>query len=338
MDCFFAACEEKYSPDIKGKPVIIGALPTDKRGVVATANYEARKYGIHSAMPITKAHHLCPSAIFIRPSIGRYKEESKNVFSILKRYSKIISQVSIDEAYFDISYAPNPHFVAKSIQAHILKETGLTCSIGIAQSKYVAKIASDFKKPFAITYVKSPKEFLHPLKVGKISGVGKVTRKKLNTLGIYTVGDLAAYDTQVLQDKFGPWMIHFQKIARGLDKTAISLNRSSRKSFSKERTFQEDKTFEECKYVIPTIAAKLFQETGNISYKTVSIKVRYANFITFTRDFSLNHPHNDAKTIERVALNLFNKTNKQSKVRLIGVKLSNLKTTQLIQKTIPSFY
>lgn len=335
MDCFFAACEEKYNPELKGEAVVVGALPTDKRGVVATANYKAREFGIHSAMPISKAYRLCPNAKFVKPTFGIYKKESEAVMNIIRRYSPIVRQVSVDEAYFDLShYEDNFENVAKRIQSEILTLTKLTCSIGLCESKYVAKIASDFRKPFGITQVKNICEFLEDLPVQKMSGIGRVARARLNTCGVKTIGDLARYDTCTLLEHFGKWGLHFQRIARGLDSTGVNVNRGIAKSVSRERTFQEDRDIDECNEVISKLCKVLKNDLKKLNYKTVSIKIRYSNFSTITRDRSLGHHHNDEGTIKKIAMSLIDKVSRDKKVRLLGIKLSNLCLKNNIQRTL----
>ena len=340
MDCFFAACEEKYDPTLKGKPVMIGALPSDVRGVLATANYEARAYGVHSAMPVRIAYRKCPKGIFIRPTFRRYKEESEKVMSVLHKYSSILVQVSVDEAYLDISYEcmkKDPEEVAHEIRNQVLKETSLSCSIGVAESKYVAKIASDYKKPGGVTIVHNMESFLAPLNTKKMPGIGKVSQKKLEDRGVITLGDLAACETFFLLEHFGKWAIHFQRIAQGEDTTAIQMRKGIQKSTSRERTFQTDQEVSYCKKIIPSLAQTLCVDLDGNCYKTVSIKVRFSDFSTYTRDLSLHIPRNDSSTIERTALHLLEKMKIQEEIRLFGIKLGNLSKEKYIQKIIPDY-
>jgi len=340
MDCFFAACEEKYDPTLKGKPVMIGALPSDIRGVLATANYEARKFGVHSAMPVSIAYRKCPTGVFLRPTFRRYKEESEKVMSVLREHSSLLVQVSVDEAYLDISYecmTDSPRDVAHEIRKKVLEATGLSCSIGVAESKYVAKIASDFKKPGGVTVVDNMQSFLAPLSTRKMPGIGKVSHRNLQERGINTLGDLAQCDTFFLIEHLGKWAAHFQRIALGNDFTGIEIRRGIQKSTSRERTFQTDRQVEECEKLIPSLASTLIDDLNGKCFRTVSIKVRFSDFSTFTRDLSLHIPRNDAPTIERTALHLLEKMKIEEEIRLFGIRLSTLSKETYIQKIIPDY-
>jgi DNA polymerase IV (archaeal DinB-like DNA polymerase) len=325
MDCFFAACEEKYNLSLKGKPLIIGGL--GKRGVVSTANYEARKYGVHSAQPMSKAKLLCPNGIYLESNYTLYQQESQAVMNVLKIFAKRFEQVSVDEAYLDITdFAKECNSLQEAgnkIQKQVFDETKLTCSVGISHSKRVSKIASDFKKPSGITVVENPKDFLKNLPVKKISGIGKKTNQRLNELGIFKIEDLAKANTFFLLDNFGKWIIEYQDLAKGNDFSYIKDKESFSKSVSRETTFPEDISYEECFNHIEYLIHQIYQDLGNYEFKTVSIKVRDKNFTTITRDYSFSFTNKDLNQIKKAALCLL-KLIKFKEIRLLGIKLSNL--------------
>lgn len=341
MDCFFAAVEEKHMPELKGKPLVIGSLP-GQRGVVATANYTARKFGIKSAMPTWKAEQLCKDAIFKKGNHKLYKEESNNIMEILKKFATDFEQVSIDEAYLNITdFAIKQKSLteaARLIKKEVLKYTKLTCSIGISDSRYVSKIASDIKKPAGTTIVSNNKEFLKPLKINKIPGIGKVAYKKMIDLNINTIGDLAKANKFKLLDNFGKHIIKFQNLAKGEDKTGVSSNiYSKHKSISKETTFLEDINLYECNNHVETIANKVHQELQKYGYKTVSIKIKYSDFQTITRDYSLKTTSKTKEEIIKKARILLNQIPNNKQIRLFGIKLSNLIDNFQSQTTITAF-
>ncbi|MCB9359348.1 DNA polymerase IV [Candidatus Woesearchaeota archaeon] len=326
MDCFFAACEEKMDPSLKGKPVAIGALPSYKRGVLSTANYEARKYGLRSAMPISQAVKLCPDAVYLPVNFALYRNESAKVMHILKQFATAFEQMSIDEAYMDITAFvrrfPNLEEAGRYMQDSVKEATGLNCSIGISNSRYVSKIASDFKKPFGITVVEDAKNFLAELPIGKISGVGKKTAARLNEIGIFKIKELADCDRFKLIDNFGNWVIGFQEIARGNDETGVFEDYGPRKSISREMTFQDDIGIDECYDWLEKVVERLDLE--DYSFKTVSLKLRFSNFETITRDMSLKIAVNSRSVALDKVRKILAGINSEDKVRLIGVRLSNL--------------
>jgi nucleotidyltransferase/DNA polymerase involved in DNA repair len=327
MDCFFAAVEEKYNPSLRNKPLVIGSLPTQKRGVVCTANYIARKYGCHSAQPTSMAYKCCPHATFMNPNMPLYKEESEMIMQILQTITSNMVQVSVDEAYLDITELcanAAPRAIAKYIKNEVYNMTGLTCSVGIARSKYVAKIASDFQKPAGITIVDNMKEFLAPLKIGKIPGIGKVSQKRFHTAGIYTIGDLARVDTQNIPS--GIWSLKHQQIARGLDTTPLSFETREAKSVSNERTFEEDVSMHICEETLAGLASKLTDRLSNNWFKTVSIKIRYGDFTTITRDHSFKVAVKGIANIEKAVAQLLSAVPNRP-IRLCGVKVSNFSTS-----------
>ncbi len=338
MDCFFAACEIKQKPELKDKPIVIGALA--KRGVVSTANYVARKYGIKSAMPVSKAYALCPKAIFIKPNMQLYQKESNDVMQILKMFCTNFEQVSVDEAYLDITDFAEECFnleeAGNKIKQMVFEETKLTCSIGISTSRYVSKIASDFNKPNGVTVVENNKEFLQDLPISKISGIGKVTASNLENIGIKTIADFANAEYFKLNDIFGDWIINIQKIARGEDKTGVYNNYEQQKSISRETTFEEDITLKECFNEIDDMAEEIFEDMCNYSFKKVSIKIRYSDFRTITREISLKVPQKDKETICIKGKELLNNIT-PGKIRLFGIKINDLKYEEEKQTDLETF-
>ena len=246
MDCFYAAVEIHDHPGLAGKPVVVGADPKGGigRGVVSTCSYEARAYGIRSAMPISQAYRLCPDAVFIRPDIARYVQVSEEIMEILRSFGFRCQQVSIDEAFLEISPAGSffaAQKLAEQMKREIRTDLGITCSLGLAPTKIVAKIASDFHKPDGLTVVE-PAEiaaFLAPLPVRRIPGIGSKTEMELHALGIQTIGDLAAYDIQVLIARFGRSAVLLHEAAMGIDGSEVREHHGI-KSISKEMTFEHD--------------------------------------------------------------------------------------------------
>jgi DNA polymerase IV (archaeal DinB-like DNA polymerase) len=341
MDCFFAAVEERNNLKLKGKPVIIGASPRQKRGVVSTANYVARKYGIHSAMPISQAYKLCPHGIFIQSDYHKYKSTSQKIMQILSLFATRMEPLGIDEAFIDItSFAKETGDLKKAalkIKDTIYCSTGLTCSVGLASSRYVAKIASDYDKPNGITIVHDQKSFLEQMSVNKICGIGKATKEVLNKIGISTIGDLAKHDRFSLLDKFGEHIIHYQEIARGNDKTSLSEEEYQIKSVSKEITFQEDIFLDDCYEYIDQIMKYIMEGLGKLSYKTVSIKVRFSDFSTITRSISLDFLKFDEMSVISAASSLLSQVNDTRKIRLFGIKVSNLVLEKERQQYLDEF-
>jgi DNA polymerase IV len=345
MDCFFCACEEKHNPNLKGKPVIVGGKSS--RSVVSSGNYIARKYKIKAGMPISKAKQLCPDAIFISGNHNLYKKESAQVMEILAEYSDQFKQASIDEAYLEITeiseqFGSLEHY-AEFIQKEVEKRTQLTCSIGIAESKIVAKIASDFKKPNGYTIVKDQQTFLENLPIGKIPGIGKVSRKKYYENKIYKIGDLRHKDKFFIMDNFGKYGLKYYYLAKGnaLNSKHFFVE-TEPKSFSRERTFETDLADrDELLAILKKICYQVHSDLQGY-YKTVSIKVRFADFSTITRDKTIHVSTNSLNIILDTATDLFLKIYDQfnipeRKVRLLGVKVSSITIGKEIQKKIPDY-
>ena len=346
MDSFFASVEKRERPGLRKKPVIIGADPREGkgRGVVSTCCYVARKYGVHSAMPISKAYRLCPKAVFLPPDMEKYKEVSHNIMAILARFADTFQPVSIDEAYLDVTTRMkdygNPRQLAYEIKREVFKAERLTCSIGIASSKSVAKIASDMEKPNGITEVISGREaeFLAPLPVGKISGIGRKTRHLFEEKGITTVGELAQASEEFLEEEIGDFSVCFKYIAMGQDDRPVQPYEGM-ESISRERTFLEDVGDEE---LIMSRLRKLSGLVHNyaikhrVRYRTIGIKVRFADYTTFTRARSLPIAVDTlAPVLNNVEL-LWKKefSPLPQKIRLLGVRLSGLESGDLVQTTL----
>jgi len=336
LDAFFSSCEERERPEIKGKPVIVGADPKGGRGrgVVATCNYLAREYGVRSAMPIALAYRLCPQAVFLRPNFGLYAATSERIMRVLAAHADRMEIVGIDEAFLDVSERSGGSFeragaIAEEIKREILEKEGLTCSVGVASNKLVAKIASDFKKPGGLTIVRGGEEkaFLAPLPVRKLWGIGPKTEKRLREMGINTIGELASYDVVRLTEEFGSFGAWFHRAANGIDESEV-VEGWEAKSISRETTFEEDtleeKTirpaFEElCRDVIERIRRE------GVFFRTVGIKVRFTGFETLTRARTLPHPSESAEALRKAAWGMLEPfLHGQKRIRLIGVRASGL--------------
>lgn len=342
MDAFFAAVEQLLRPELRGKPVIVGADPKGGkgRGVVSTASYEARVFGVRSAMPISEAYRLCPQGIYIPPNGKLYSRYSRKVFEILNHFSPQIQPVSIDEAFLDVTGSVHLfgsiRKLGEEIKRRIHAGTGLTASVGIAPSKSVAKIASDMQKPAGLTIVapENVQEFLDALPVSKLWGVGKKSVETLARLGIRTVRDLREYPREVLEQKFGAMGEHLFRMARGIDEREVHEDEEI-KSVSHETTFETDQTDREL--LLSTLLA-LSEKVGSrlrkygLRGKTVQLKLRFQDFSTFTRHKTLSHYTNLTDEIFTVSKSLFEQFDKTGvketdpprPVRLIGVGLSQL--------------
>jgi DNA polymerase-4 len=335
MDAFFVSVEELFDPSLKGKPVVVGGRP-DERGVVSAASYAARKFGVHSAMPLRTAYQLCPQAIFVDGHPDRYRECSQQVYAVLQSFSPLVEMASIDEAYLDMTgterlYGP-PLQAAHLLHQRMKAETRLNCSVGIATSRLVAKITSDQAKPNGVLWVVPGQEaaFLAPLDVRKVPGVGKVTEKNLHTLGIRKVGDLARLDEAFLEQRFGKWGLALAGKARGLDAggwfdTEIGEDNGP-KSISHEHTFHEDTA--ELAKIEPTLArlcemvGRRMREQG-LKARTIQLKLRYADFSTITRSHSVPRAtHLDTELYEEIRALFQQNWKPGAKVRLLGVHVS----------------
>ena len=371
IDAFFAAVEQLDNPAYRGKAVVIGADPKNGmgRGVVSTASYEARKCGVHSAMPISQAFRRCPQAVFLPPRFHRYREASQKFFEILQRYSENIEPLSIDEAFLDCTVQINAlgnvlenvqekrlekglensleklletKALTLHIQKTVLQEIGLTTSVGAASNKSIAKIASDMHKPNGITICPPgyEKDFLAPLPVKKLWGVGEKTGQKLASFQIQTIGDLASLDTKDLQKKLGTWGLRLQQLAMGIDEREICGKRV-RKSISEEVTFPKDLSNENSlQEIIHQIAQNLGQkmQKRKIQGRTVIFKIRFADFQTFTRSKTIQLATDDADKISKAALYLYRSFDKiTKKVRLLGLGMAKLEVKNKLQSQLELF-
>jgi len=339
--------EMRENFELRGKPVIIGADPRNGsgRGVVSTCSYEARKYGVHSAMPVSKAYMLCPQGIFLPVNMPLYREVSHNVMEILREYSEKFEQVSIDEAYLDVSHLGSfaaAEILAEEIQRRIKSHERLTCSVGVGKSKVVAKIASDFRKPAGITIVPAEKseEFLRPLPIGKVPGIGKKSQKVLTDAGIVTVGDLLDFDVQKLISILGRHAADLKEFAAGNDSREVE-ERDGQKSVGRERTYQEDtkdmtKILETVGFICTEVHRVI--SANALLFRTVTVKIRYTGFITKTRSVTLPRSTNDVDLMYETAVALINANlDREKAVRLIGVYVSNFDSLKGRQTKIPDW-
>jgi DNA polymerase-4 len=326
MDAFFAAIEQRDDPKLKGKPLIIGGDP-DGRGVVSTASYEARIYGVHSAMSAKMAKQLCPQGIFMRPNMLKYKQVSKQIREVFYQYAEVVEPVSIDEAFLQI---PNDSIsITQSIQQNIKNQIGLTASAGVSYNRFLAKMASEMEKPNGLTILtpEKAKEVLPTLKIEKIWGVGLKTRKALNDIGIETIQDLLNYDRHYLLNTWGRRGEDLIQLAQGIDNTPIGRKRKS-KSIGTENTLEQDTV--DVVEVVRWLA--LFSEelaTGlqekEIKARTITIKIKFSTFESVTRAHSLSHYTNSKDEIFNIASILFKeKVILKEPIRLIGLTVSNL--------------
>jgi len=335
MDHFFTAVEERQHPEFKDKPVIVGADPKGGtgRGVVSTSNYQARKFGIKSGMPISKAWKLCPQAVYLPVNYGLYVKVSNEIMGILRRYSDKFEQWGIDEAFLDVTSKVNDYAAAEALARQIKDEIyarqGLTCSVGIGPNKLIAKIASDFQKPNGVTVVKQEdvEEFLAPLPVRKLLWVGRKTGQKLENMDVKTVGDLALCDPTLLVDAFGELGVQLHLMAQGIDKSEIQ-EKGQIRSISRELTFEKDEDdFEAVLLTLDKLAELVCEDAmkQHLQFKTITIKVRYKNFETHTHSktlpFITSRP-SDAKKAARELLKPY--LDPERRIRLIGLRVSSL--------------
>jgi DNA polymerase-4 len=331
MDAFFAAVEQKRRPELTGKPVVVGGGgdPT-QRGVVSTASYEARKFGIHSAMPLRTAYKLCPDAIFLPVDYEEYSRVSSQIKSILSEFSPVMEDVGIDEAFLDISSGErSSEEIAAEIKRRIKEETDLNCSIGIAPNKLLAKIASDMQKPDGLTVIteNDVESRIWPLPVRKLWGVGPKTEARLKEMGTRTIGDLASLSPDHLTGELGQSYGHYlYEASRGIDESPL-ITHWEPKSASRETTFQRDTNDWQ---VIAKNLADLTREVvawmkeSGYQGRTVTVKVRFSDFKTYTRAKTLDQYSDSQEEIRRAAFECLKKFELTRRVRLIGVRVSNL--------------
>ncbi|MFX1571229.1 MAG: DNA polymerase IV [Promethearchaeota archaeon] len=336
LDCFFAAVEVRDNPKYRGKPVIIGADPKEGngRGVVSTCSYEARVFGIHSGMPISHAYQRCSQGIYLRPNGEKYRKVSKQVMQILNKYSDTFQQAGIDEAYLEFteicSNFKEVKNIAENIQNNIHKNLGITISIGCAPTKSLAKIASDCNKPKGIT-IFTPNNFkdkLKDLEITKIPGIGKKSKKYLYKKNIRKIGDILKFSLQKFRDLFGKNGEWIWKVVNGFDNRKVREFDDGRKSISAERTFFADTDdFQEVLSKLEDINNKIHKSVvkNNITYKTITLKIRFKGYLTYTRSKTLSYHTQDKNIVMDEILKLYKEfSNNKKKIRLVGIKLSNL--------------
>ncbi len=330
MDAFFASVEQLDNPELRGKPVIIGGHSS--RGVVSTASYEARTFGVHSAMPIFQAKKNCPHGLYIRPRMWRYSELSRRIMGMLKGFSPLVEPVSIDEAYVDISGCGrlygSPLEIARAIKARIREETGLTASVGIAPIKFLSKIASDYRKPDGITIIPPERvmEFIDQLPVEKVPGVGKSAMGAVRMLHIRTLGDVRRYPEAELLKRFGKFGRRLHELSRGIDGGRV-VTESEVKSISGEETLSHDTDDRD---LLRACLLKHSEDVGRelrkkgMSAKTIGIKVKFSDFKQITRSRTLKAPTHSSERIYREAARLFEEAGINRKIRLLGVRAASL--------------
>ena len=346
LDAFFAACEIRERPELEGKPVIIGADPKGGkgRGVVSTCNYIAREYGVHSGMPISKAYRLCPRGIYLPVNFELYWQVSGNIMNIARHYADKFQQSSIDEAFLDVGSCGSfeeAERIAKRLKIEIFDKEKLTCSIGIGPNKLIAKISSDYKKPDGLTVVQESKvkDFLFPLDVRKLYGVGKKTEQILKEWGIDTIGDLAKFDKNLLIENFGKWGLYMHQLANGVDESEV-IEEEGIQSIGREVTFEEDSNdILLLNETINTVSEDIHRaiKENEIFFRTVTLKIRFQNFETHTKQKTLMNATNDVNAIKDTAKDLLRHfTDSKKKVRMIGVRVTSLSFTGQ-QKRIKEF-
>ncbi len=328
MDAFFAAVEQRDHPQYRNQPVIVGGMP-DSRGVVATCSYEARKFGVHSAMPSSQAYRLCPQAVFVKPRFEAYREVSQRIQRIFAEYTELVEPLSLDEAYLDVSDQESATLIAKSIKEKIVQKTGLTASAGVSYNKFLAKIASDMDKPDGLYLIRPEqgKEFISRLPIGRFHGVGRATEQKMHALGIRTGKDLQDWTLAALCRHFGKSGAYYYHLAQGVDERPVTPGRT-RKSVGVETTFEQDISgYDQVKqYLFELLQQALKKMTDKkLIAHTITIKIKYQNFVQITRSKTLSSQIIQAKGLEPVLEKLLQDTDAgRRKIRLLGVSLSSL--------------
>jgi DNA polymerase-4 len=338
MDAFYASVEQKDFPELKGKPLAVGG--SEIRGVISAASYEARKFGVRSAMSGVQAKKLCPELVFVRPRFERYTEISKIIRKIFYEYTDLVEPLSLDEAYLDVTQNkkgnPSASLLAQEIRKRIFEETGLTASAGISINKFVAKVASDYNKPNGQKTV-NPDEvepFLEALDIRKFYGIGKVTAERMYQFGIYTGKDLKNRSLEFLEQHFGKSGTHYYYIVRGIHNSPVKPNRIS-KSVGAERTFNENLSSEVfMEERLESIAKELEKrlQKHKIGGKTITLKIKYSDFSQQTRSKTLPYFISDKALLLETAKELLYQEKLKESVRLLGISLNNLNTE--VKKTV----
>ena len=330
MDAFYASVEQRDAPELRGRPVVVAWRGT--RSVVCAASYEARRFGIRSAMAVVRAERLCPDAVFLPPDFPRYRAVSRLVLEIFKRHTDLVEPLSLDEAYLDVTENKTGLLsateVARTIRAQVLEEVGLTVSAGVAPNKFLAKIASDWRKPNGL-YVIRPQdveEFLPPLPVGRLPGVGKVTESQLEKIGVRIVGDLRGRTLQELEARFGRHGVRMHELARGIDESPVLPDRPTQ-SVSSEDTFPEDVLLDHTEAMIVQLADKTWTASRKEIRvpRTVVLKLKTKEFRIITRSSTPTVPPSSCEELTRIALSLRARVDldRRQLYRLVGVGLSN---------------
>ncbi len=332
MDAFYASVEQRDDPQLRGQPVVVAWR--GNRSVVCAASYEARRFGVRSAMPAIRAERLCPNAVFLPPDFPRYRAVSRLVREIFKRHTDLVEPLSLDEAYLDVTEnktgLPTATRVARAIREQIREELNLTASAGVAPNKFLAKIASDWRKPDGL-FVIQPEEvdlFLLPLSVGRLPGVGKVTEEKLNNLEIQTVADLRKLDLPTLEGRFGRHGVRLYELSRGIDKSEVVPDRPTQ-SVSAEDTFERDVPLSETEPMIRRLAEKAWTASRNELRiaRTVVLKLKTSEFKILTRSHTPAAPPSSCEELTDIALSLRERValSPKQRFRLVGVGLSNFR-------------
>ncbi|EJU29812.1 DNA polymerase IV [Selenomonas sp. CM52] len=336
MDAFFAAVEQREHPEYRGKPVIVGGLSS--RGVVATASYEARRSGVHSAMPMETARRRCPDGIFVQGNYALYRAVSAEIFAIFSRYSPLVEPLSIDEAFLDVTgmglLAPSPRVLAQRLKAEIREKTALVASVGIAPNKFLAKLASDLEKPDGLVEIRAEDAVrrIAPLPVRRLWGVGRRTEEKLLAQGIKTIGEVQKADEKKLARSLGRRAAHaLKELSFGRDERRVEPDREA-KSIGKEVTFERDlESAEEAERELLSLAEKVGWRLrlAGVAARTIQLKVRRADFTTFTRSRTLFEATAHDEPIFRTARDLFRELGIKSGIRLLGVTGENFEPSAL---------
>ncbi len=347
MDSFFASVEIREKPELKGLPVVVGSDPKggSGRGVVSACSYEARKYGIQSAMPISQAYRLCPDAVFLPVNMKLYADVSAKVMELLKGFADRLQQVSVDEAYLvpgpEIRNFEEAAIYALKIKDEVQKQERITCSVGIGPNKLIAKIASGFQKPDGLTVVRPEdvREFLFPLPVSKIPGIGKKTAETLKIMGITRVKELANCDVQFLTEKFGKMGLRMKQLANGLDFGEVRENKSI-KSISRHGTFAEDtndpvKIIGSLNLLIESVHRSLLKH--RLLFRTVNLTVRFEDFSTYTRSKTIPIWTSDIFVMKRISMQLLSEFIGNRKLRLVGIGVAKLRERDEKQTLITDF-
>jgi DNA polymerase IV len=338
MDAFFASVEQRDNPSLRGRPIAVGG--NGKRGVVAAASYEARKYGVHSAMPGSVAIRLCPHLIFVKTNFDRYNEVSKQIRQIFEEYTDLVEPLSLDEAYLDVTEnkfgMASATMIAQEIRLKIFEQTQLTASAGVSFTKFLAKTASDFNKPNGLTVIKPDEAipFLEKLSIEKFHGIGKVTAEKMRKMNIRTGADLKKLDELELIRRFGKVGRYYYKVCRGEDDNPVNPNRI-RKSIGAEETFSDDlDNIDDMKKELHSIAERVFKYMSKkeIFGRTLTLKAKNSEFQTFTRSKTYLHDVKNFDDILRGIYELLESNVKHfAKVRLLGISMSNLNNDQFLE-------